>query len=79
MGKGRGLKYPSRQPLSCDMGHRRGEAETCVFVGWSRDFAAPLKNLYRPAAFAGSVRAGFSALARILAVILRVGAFCGVC
>jgi hypothetical protein len=79
VGKGRGLKCPSRQPLSWDTGHRRGEAETCVFAGWGRDFAAPLKKFYGPAAFARSVRAGFFTPSRIFAVILWVGAFYGVC
>ena len=78
-GKARGLKCPSRQPLHWDTGHRRGEGETRIFAGWGRDCAAPLKKICGPAVFVGSVQAGFSAPTRILAVILRVWAFCGVC
>ena len=78
-GKERGLKCPSRQLLLCDAGHRSREGETRVFPGWGRDFAAPPKIFCGPGRDAGSDRAGFSAPTRILAVILRVGAGCGVC
>ena len=61
------------------VGHRSREGETCVFPGWARGFAAPPKNFCGSGRDAGSNRAGFSAPTRILAVILRVGAGCGVC
>ena len=47
VGKGRGLKYPSRQPLSWDTGHFRGEVKTCIFAGWGWDFAVPVKKKLR--------------------------------
>ena len=78
-GKGRGLKCPSHQLLRYDTGHRRGEAETHKYADWGRVFAAPFKKFCWPAAFAGSVRAGFFAPTRILTVILRIGTFCEVC
>ena len=76
-GKKRGLKCPSHQMLHCDTGHCMGEADTREYAGWGRVFATPLKKFCGPAAFAMSVRAGFSTPTRILVVILRVGAFCG--
>ena len=44
-GKGRGLKYPSRQRLHCDTGHRRGEVETRVSRLGPRFCPAPQKFL----------------------------------
>ena len=60
------------------MGKMR-DGETRVFAGWSRDFAAPPKIFCGLGRDAGSDRAGFSALTRILAVIFRVGAGCRIC
>ena len=60
-------------------GHRGRKGETRVFPCWGQDFAAPPKNFCGPGRDAGSDRASFSISTRILAVILRVGAGCGVC
>ena len=77
-GKGRaGMSLPPN--LAPDRGSARVGLPAREDRGWGRRFAAPRKIFCGPGRFAGSARADFSAPTRNLAVILRAGAFCGVC